>query len=182
MNSAVYGSRLDSRADNRVLCTLIRTFFDKKVLQGANPIPGTNTVLPQFASASTAPNDLQKLITSLPDADNPTLLCLAANVTRAEQETSGKQAVLGLRRLSVRQLSGVSTDCSAWQGQLQPFLAAWQALQRDYPALRRAQQLYRTGSLGEHVRAFFATPFVLGNLLYSHLCWHGNTKKFCSGS
>jgi dynein heavy chain 2 len=152
LDHAIYGSRLDSCTDGRMLRTFIRTFFDKKILQGAAPIPGTATPLPAFGSASTVPHEIQRLTSSLPEVDTPALLCLAANVARAEQEASGSRVVADLRRLSIQQLNSAGADSGAVQRQLQPLLAAWHALQKEHPSLCNAQTAHRTSSLCHRVR------------------------------
>lgn len=90
----------------QVLRTYLAQIFSSSVLAapGTHPqlLPGLGRALP----ASTAKQDFTSLIEGLPEADDPALFGLPANIERSIQQANSTRVIGQLRQMSIAQVRG----------------------------------------------------------------------------
>lgn len=156
LSAAIYGGRIDSTTDGRVLQAYIDRVFDTRVQTGSLALPGAPAPLAPLsgstASASTIVGGAKRMADSLPDVDTPATFGLAANVDRAELEATSAAAVVALRVLAAQQASCTGAlDRNAWRSQFGPLLATWQGLLQTSCTIQEARRTGRKGSLRRQV-------------------------------
>ena len=122
---AVYGGRIDSTEDFRILTSYLKQVFSDSVISSSGSSGqmrlGPGIVLP----TSTHIGDYLKVINSLPEIDSPGIFGLPVNIGRSIQRINST-AVIDQLKILMRS-SGLSGkfDRAVWQEELNPVLSLW---------------------------------------------------------
>ena len=165
LSAAIYGGRIDSATDSRVLQAYVDRVFDSRVLSGSRPLPGAPAPLPpqtgNTASAATVVGGAKHIADMLPDIDTPATFGLAANVDRAELEAASSSAVVALKGLGAQHVTGAgAVDRSAWRSQLAPLIKMWEGLLHGSRIVQEARRMGRKESIRRQVRAAFGSTCI----------------------
>lgn len=125
METAIYGGRVDNIYDLRVLKTYLRHFFQDNLFSSRG-----SHFLPQGLSLpnSTTMNDYYRLLTDLPDSDEPSMFGLPANIDRAIQRTKSTVVLAQMKALQRPILASFAFDREHWRSELGPLLDLWEKL------------------------------------------------------
>lgn len=91
LEQSVYGGRIDSAQDQKVLSAYLRQYFSDQLVSGRGFLPGQN--LPDSNNHS----DYLDLIHKVPEADTPKILGLAENIQRSWEKIASGDVLLQLR-------------------------------------------------------------------------------------
>jgi len=151
LGTSVYGGRLETAADRRVLEAYMRTYFTADLLAGRGVKGKLGGLLgvPQSASF----NDFERAIASLPSTDSPQLFGLALNADRAVATRTAAHVSLSMRTLSTPAEATASFDRERWAAELSPLLNLWQKLLRNHELLKLAGD-----AAGRHASGRLDTP------------------------
>ncbi|RNF09395.1 cytoplasmic dynein 2 heavy chain 1 isoform X1 [Trypanosoma rangeli] len=132
LENAIYGARMESEFDLRILQEYTRHFFDPAVLAGAKQqrslfatlrVPGTGNHV-----------DYVQAISGLPESDVPSLFSLPPNADRVVQLSKVRQLTDDLQHLNEMKASS-SFSREEWTSQLMPVLQAWAELTQPHSNL-----------------------------------------------
>jgi len=119
LEHAVYGGRVDTLSDIRILRAFLAQVFHPEVLAGRRPIGRGIGSIP----LSTRRDDFLSILNSLPDADQPHLFALPDNIERSAQRATFLQVIASLKSLRVPvTISGGAFDRELWTNRLTPIL------------------------------------------------------------
>jgi len=119
LEHAVYGGRVDTLSDIRILRAFLAQVFHPEVLAGRRPIGRGIGSIP----LSTRRDDFLSIIQALPDADQPHLFALPDNIERSAQRATFLQVIASLKALRVPlSISGGAFDRDLWSTRLTPIL------------------------------------------------------------
>jgi len=143
--NAIYGGRMDSVADVRVLQTYLSFYFNNEIV-GLGPNATTwkdaspavkrsaqlfkGIVIPQSNDHA----EFVKTISGLWDTDGPQHFMLPANADRLVQRMLGARIVDNLNRLGTMSSKG-SFNREQWVAKLQPLLNVWESLTKDHTGI-----------------------------------------------
>ncbi|KAL7707900.1 dynein heavy chain cytosolic putative [Lotmaria passim] len=124
LNDAIYGGKMETAYDTRIMTTYIEKMFSANCVAGAKPQEALfyHTRIPNGDYA-----EFERVIKKLPDSDIPVLFSLPPNADRVVQLTRVRALTNALQRLSESQ-SETAVDREAWAARLMPLLDAWAAL------------------------------------------------------
>lgn len=91
LEQSVYGGRIDSVHDQKVLSAYLRQYFSEQLLSGRGFIPGQH--LPEANNLG----DYLELIHKVPDGETPKILGLAENIQRSWQKIASSDVLQQLR-------------------------------------------------------------------------------------
>jgi len=125
---AVYGGRLETDYDTRVLRTYLTSLFQSKMLAIDGQAPKQkvfkDVVLPMSAKYS----DFSSLVYSLPEVDVPAMFGLPQNVGRVVDESAALSVTEQLKAMSVSTVALSSFDVELWTARLSPIMHAWKVI------------------------------------------------------
>ncbi|KAK9815706.1 hypothetical protein WJX72_008353 [[Myrmecia] bisecta] len=161
LENAIYGGRVDSPYDIKVLRAYLEQLFSPEAvgIAGARvrPLPGTRNLV---APASAHAPDYLAFIAGLPDADVPALFGLPANIDRAAQQANSARVITQLKQMATSQAAGGAFDRQSWTAQLGPLLKLWDSLIAANPQLQRLSNAMkappRAGAAASPLDAFVA--------------------------
>ncbi|MEW5298927.1 MAG: hypothetical protein WDW36_001997 [Sanguina aurantia] len=141
LENAIYGGRLESVYDEKVLSTYLSEFFNKELVGGGKvrPLLGSKTVLP----TSTHRADYLAIISSLPDSDAPALFGLPPNIDRTVQQINSQAVMASLKSMSLLKDSAGGFQKALWSKQLDPLLRLWSVLMGQHTELKKAAKEIR---------------------------------------
>ena len=125
MEDAIYGGRIDSPFDLRVLRAYLKLFFCDRTVSNEEDvaiIPGTKLSMPRNVTAAS----FAEVVARLPDSDPPLTFGLPANIDRSLQRTSSAGVIRLLRTLSAAKMaSSAKYDREKWREKIGPLLEVW---------------------------------------------------------
>ncbi|KPI88248.1 putative dynein heavy chain [Leptomonas seymouri] len=124
LNDAIYGGKMETAYDTRIITTYIEKMFS------ANCVAGAEKQEPLFYHTRIPSGDyadFEKVIKKLPNSDIPVLFSLPPNADRVVQLTRVRTLTNDLQRLNESH-SEAAADREAWAARLTPLLDAWAAL------------------------------------------------------
>ena len=135
MEDAIYGGRVETSQDMRVLKAYLNTFFTDRVAGdrggGQEILPGTPLRMPATPSYEA----FKKVVSQLPDSDAPYIFGLPDNIERSLQRATSAQVINQLRALSTGAGEAHKYDRERWRAQLNPILELWQTLAGSAPGI-----------------------------------------------
>ncbi|KAG8470560.1 hypothetical protein KFE25_008981 [Diacronema lutheri] len=135
LDTSIYGGRLETAADRRVLDSYMRQYFTADMLTGrAAPRIGS-IAMPQSARHT----DYVAAIGTIPPIDSPALFGLALNADRAVATRISTYVIKSLRVLSTAAEAHAAFDRERWAAELSPLLTLWQKLLQQGDLLTLAQ-------------------------------------------
>jgi dynein heavy chain 2 len=140
--NAIYGGRMDSNADVRILRTYLSGYFNNEMLglghnaksiKDAAPPSKRTTQLSKGLSIpqSNQHDDFLKVIGNLSDVDGPQHFMLPANSDRLVQRMLAQKIVDNLNRIGSASVSSGGFNREQWAKQLEPVMHLWDALTKD---------------------------------------------------
>jgi dynein heavy chain 2 len=133
LENAVYGGRVDSPADARVLRAALATVFHPDIITGKRPLA---RALPGPLPGTAVKGDYLSYFAALPPADAPSTVGLPDNADRAVARTASGRVVASLKALRASALEGGASssgsggpagfDREAWAARLLPLVDSWE--------------------------------------------------------
>ncbi|KAJ1640034.1 dynein heavy chain and region D6 of dynein motor-domain-containing protein [Pavlovales sp. CCMP2436] len=124
LGTSVYGGRLETGADKRVLDSYMRQYFTGELIAGRGGARALGGVLQMPQSARHA--DFVRAIAALPPVDSPALFGLALNADRAVASRTSSYVIKSLRTLSTAAEGAAAFERERWSAELSPLLTLWQ--------------------------------------------------------
>eukprot|EP00796_Vickermania_ingenoplastis_P004422 gene4422-3221_t len=126
LESAIYGGKMETEFDIRILETYVRKFFDSGCLSSSKrQDPIFHTV--RVPNGGLDYEAFMKTIKKLPENDVPVLFALPPNADRAVQQSRVRSLITDLQRLNeAREKTTMSRK--EWAEKLTPILASWAEL------------------------------------------------------
>ncbi|XP_064157010.1 dynein cytoplasmic 2 heavy chain 1 isoform X2 [Anguilla rostrata] len=130
LENAIYGGRIDSLSDLRILRSYLQQYFSSQLISGPQ---GRGKKGVAFPSQMSLPNscsilDYRGVIENLPEDDRPGFFGLPANIERSSQRIISAQVISQLRILSRSVAAGSKFDREIWSNGLSPVLNLWKKL------------------------------------------------------
>ncbi|KAK7197103.1 dynein heavy chain [Novymonas esmeraldas] len=124
LNDAIYGGKMETAVDTRVMATYVEKMFRPACMAGAKPqdplFHHTRVPVGDYA-------DFMKVIKKLPDSDIPVLFSLPPNADRVVQLSRVRGLTGDLQRMN-ESAGEAAVDREAWAARLTPILDTWAAL------------------------------------------------------
>lgn len=126
LESAIYGGKMETDFDIRILETYIKKFFDSSSLSTSkHQHPIFHTV--RVPNGGLEYKDFVKVIKKLPDSDVPILFSLPPNADRVVQQNRVRLMITDLQRLKEAREATVMSR-KEWAEKLSPILVLWAEL------------------------------------------------------
>jgi dynein heavy chain 2, cytosolic len=125
---AVYGGRLETDYDTRVLRTYLTSLFQTKMLAIDGQAPKQKVFKDVILPISAKYSDFLSLVHSLPDVDVPAMFGLPQNVGRVVDEAAALSVTEQLKAMSVSTVALSSFDVELWTARLSPIMQAWKGI------------------------------------------------------
>ncbi|XP_028968661.1 cytoplasmic dynein 2 heavy chain 1 [Galendromus occidentalis] len=127
LDVAIYGGRIESAFDDRILRAYVTRLFNKQVVTGSSRSQGVapNVGVPGEATG----RDHLKIIQALPEEDKAAFFNLPANIKRTQQKVKANEIISRLKQMSIAK-SDEKSDKTAerWNRGVGPLLALWKKL------------------------------------------------------
>ncbi|XP_076138461.1 cytoplasmic dynein 2 heavy chain 1 [Alosa pseudoharengus] len=130
LENAIYGGRMDSLCDLRILRSYLLQFFSSRLLSAGQSRGRKSSPFPAQISLpnSCSVLDYRGMIENLPEDDRPAFFGLPANIERSSQRIISSQVISQLRILSRSVAAGSKFDREVWSSGLSPILNLWKKL------------------------------------------------------
>ncbi|KAJ8280434.1 hypothetical protein GJAV_G00054510 [Gymnothorax javanicus] len=130
LENAIYGGRIDSLSDLRILRSYLQQFFSSRLVSGLHGRGVKGLTFPSQISVPNSCNilDYRGVIENLPEDDRPGFFGLPANIERSSQRIVSSQVISQLRILSRSVAAGSKFDREVWSSGLSPVLNLWKKL------------------------------------------------------
>ncbi|KAJ8368069.1 hypothetical protein SKAU_G00080970 [Synaphobranchus kaupii] len=130
LENAIYGGRIDSLSDLRILRSYLQQYFNSGLIAGAQGRGKKGVAFPSQMSLPNSCNilDYRSVIENLPEDDRPGFFGLPANIERSSQRIISTQVISQLRILSRSVAAGSKFDREIWSNGLSPVLNLWKKL------------------------------------------------------
>jgi dynein heavy chain 2 len=143
---AVYGGRLETDYDTRVLRTYLTSLFQTKMLATDGQAPKQKVFKDVILPVSAKYSDFLSLVHSLPDVDVPAMFGLPPNVGRVVDEAAALSVTEQLKAMSVSTVALNSFDVELWTARLSPIMQAWKVISDS----RQLAHILQLGSAAVH--------------------------------
>ncbi|KNC47878.1 cytoplasmic dynein 2 heavy chain 1 [Thecamonas trahens ATCC 50062] len=120
--NAIYGGRVDNEFDMRVLVTYLGKMFNGGVISGRG---GGELVPGMRMPASGSLAEAREAVARLPEADEPGVFGLPANISRAVEQARSAEVIAQLKALGTSQGSSSGFDRVRWAKGLEAVLQQW---------------------------------------------------------
>ncbi|XP_022659262.1 cytoplasmic dynein 2 heavy chain 1-like [Varroa destructor] len=127
LDVAIYGGRIESEFDARILAAHIQRLFNPLVITGNSKSKGVapNVSMP----INTTTKEHLRVIQALPDEDRPVFLNLPANIQRTQQKVKANEIISRLKQMNTAKIEGrVEKTIERWSRGVGPLLAFWKKL------------------------------------------------------
>ncbi|KAI1893942.1 hypothetical protein AGOR_G00128840 [Albula goreensis] len=130
LENAIYGGRVDSVSDLRILRSYLQQYFNSRLIAGSQGRSKKGTAFPSPVSLPSTCSimDYRSVIENLPEDDRPGFFGLPANIERSSQRIISSQVISQLRILSRSVAAGSKFDREIWSNGLSPILNLWKKL------------------------------------------------------
>lgn len=125
LEMAVYGGRIDTSDDARVLVSYLKQYFNPNIIGSSG---GTRLGPGVLMPTSTHIEDYTRLINSLPDIDAPSIFGLPTNIGRSLEQINSAAIIDQLKVLMRSSNISAKFDRQLWQRELAPVLTLWKHL------------------------------------------------------
>ncbi|CAD2214773.1 hypothetical protein AGDE_00719 [Angomonas deanei] len=129
LDNAIYGGKMETLFDTRILATYVKNFFRPSSLSSAKK---QDPIFHHVRVPGGSYSDYVKLIKELPDNDTPALFALPPNADRVVQLSRVREVIDNLLAINETR-EEQSLDREEWVAKLTPILTTWSTLVSQYP-------------------------------------------------